>query len=172
MFGGGFAQGQGGGITEVGVARDAEQSLYVDIHLSGALGAIFSREGCGAGPRLGSTVQAMWTGNMGFSADGFPWVGILPSSTAQRESGSLDGGKGGAEWISAAFSGEGMVHAWLCGEALGAMVLAGDGRLDGSKGADLSSVPEQMLVTEERVGKAVLPRVVGETELGKRTSNL
>lgn len=149
MFGGGFAQGEGGGISDLGVSTDSELSLYADIHLSGALSAVFGRANWGA-PR-GSAVEQMWTGNMGFSADGFSWVGRLPVSLTGR--GEDVEGKG-AEWVSAAFSGEGMVLAWLCGKALGKMLLLHDHGLDGES-VDLSWFPEQMIVTEDRARKAV-----------------
>lgn len=147
MFGGGFAQGEGGGISDLGVSTDSELSLYADIHLSGALSVVFGREDWGAAP--GSAVEQMWTGNMGFSADGFPWVGRLPGSLTGR---GKDTDREGAEWVSTAFSGEGMVLAWMCGKALGKMLLLHDELLD-REFADLSWFPEQMLVTEERAKK-------------------
>ncbi|EAW06968.1 NAD(P)/FAD-dependent oxidoreductase [Aspergillus clavatus NRRL 1] len=155
MFGGGFAHGEGGGIGDFGIPTDSELSLYADIHLSGALSAIFGRENWGSVP--GESVEQMWTGSLGFSSDGFPWVGKLPKSLTQRGEGKEEGG---SEWISAAFSGEGMVLAWLSGKALGTMLLAHDNNLAETESADLSWVPEQMLVTEDRVEKAVLPRKV------------
>ncbi|KAK1147551.1 hypothetical protein N8T08_000893 [Aspergillus melleus] len=157
MFGGGFAQGKNGGIDDLGIATDSEMSFYTDIHLSGALSATFGREHWGA--VSGPAVEMMWTGNMGFSADGFPWVGSLPSSLTQRGEDRNWNGKG-REWVSAGFSGEGMVHAWLCGQALGRMILADDGEL--REQDDLSWFPEHMLVTEERVEVSVLPRNVVE----------
>ncbi|KAH8435265.1 NAD(P)/FAD-dependent oxidoreductase [Aspergillus melleus] len=157
MFGGGFARGKDGGIADLGIATDSEISFYTDIHLSGALSATFGRENWGAVP--GPAVEMMWTGNMGFSADGFPWVGRLPSSLTRRGEDTNWNGMG-KEWVTAGFSGEGMVHAWLCGKALGRMILADDGELNEQGG--LSWFPEQMLVTEERVEASVLPRSVVE----------
>ncbi|KAJ5096014.1 FAD dependent oxidoreductase [Penicillium alfredii] len=53
MLGGGFAQTEGGGIADLGVSTDSELSLYIDIHLSGALSAIFELPGSlGAGYRV------------------------------------------------------------------------------------------------------------------------
>lgn len=151
MFGGGFAQGKGGGIADLGVATDSGVDLYTDIHLSGALSAVFGRGNWGA--VSGPAVEMMWTGNMGFSADGLPWVGRLPESLTRRGK-DMDLEGRGQEWISAGFSGEGMVHAWLCGKALAWMILD-DGQV-------LSWFPEQMLVTEERIKASVLSRSVGE----------
>ncbi|KAL3496406.1 putative FAD dependent oxidoreductase [Aspergillus germanicus] len=153
MLGGGYAQGEQGGLADIGISTDSELSLYADIHLSGALSAVFGRNNWGA--VSGPNIESMWTGNMGFSADGLPWVGRLPASLAGREQGD---GTGGSEWISAAFSGEGMVHAWLCGKAVGTMLLLEENNLAESESADLDWLPPQTLVTEERVKEAVLPR--------------
>ncbi|RAK95304.1 NAD(P)/FAD-dependent oxidoreductase [Aspergillus ibericus CBS 121593] len=155
MFGGGFAQGEGGGIADLGIAADSELSLYADIHLSGALSAVFGRDNWGVVPRR--SVEKMWAGTMGFSADGLPWVGPLPASVTHR---GLNKEGCGAEWVSAAFSGEGMVLAWLCGKALATLLLIHDDVLLETESRDLSWVPKQMLVTEERIEKAVLPRHV------------
>jgi glycine/D-amino acid oxidase-like deaminating enzyme len=165
MFGGGFAQGEYGGITDLGVATDDQMSLYADIHLSGALSAVFGWENWGS--VSGPAVKNMWAGNMGFSADGFPWVGRLPeSATGRSVSSSHCKGHGKAEentsrsdgeWICAAFSGEGMVHAWRCGTALATMVLQSEGV---NSDTSLDWFPEQMLVTEKRIKESVLPIII------------
>jgi glycine/D-amino acid oxidase-like deaminating enzyme len=152
MFGGGYAQGKAGGITDLGISTDSELSLYCDIHLSGALSAIFGRENWGHVP--GSETM-MWTGNMGFSADGLPWVGRLPSSEGLSHGAANEGG---AQWACCGFSGEGMVSAWLCGKAIAKMVSMHDRGHSGS--GELSWFPKQMLVTEERIRSSVLPRSV------------
>jgi glycine/D-amino acid oxidase-like deaminating enzyme len=56
-----------------------------------------------------------WSGIMGFSSDGLPLVGRLPSS--------ISGRSGGREWIAAAFNGYGMANCLLSGEALALMAL-------------------------------------------------
>jgi glycine/D-amino acid oxidase-like deaminating enzyme len=154
MLGGGFAQGEGGGLAELGVSTDSEISLYTEIHLSGALRAIFGGEKWGR--VQGEPVQAMWTGSMAFSADGFPWVGRLPGVATGRS----EHGDEGAEWICAGFSGEGMVQAWLSGRALAQMLVAGDPKLSGipESGEGIATwFPEQLLVTEKRFTETALP---------------
>lgn len=155
MLGGGFAQGEGGGIADLGVSADSDLSLYVDIHLSGALRAIFG--GTSWGCVQGDPVQAMWTGSMGFSMDGFPWVGRLSGAVTGRS--ELE--SGGCEWVCAAFGGEGMVQTWLCGKALATMLLAQDTSLGRMVSMDLSWFPGQLLVSEKRFDEAVLPLGVG-----------
>ena len=78
MLGGGFVQSEDGGLADLGVSTDSDLSLYIDIHLSGALRAIFGAKDWGC--VQGEPVQAMWTGSMAFSSDGFPWVGQLPGA--------------------------------------------------------------------------------------------
>lgn len=164
MLGGGFSRSESLGCADLGVPTDNEMSLAIDIHLSGALSAVFGRESWGR--VQGEPIQAMWTGNMGFSADGLPWVGQLPASVTHR---TPDNSKpnSGAEWVCAAFCGEGMVQAWLSGKALATMLLKKDGQPD----ADLSWFPEQLLVTEERIATAVLPQTVSDLPV-QRQSNL
>ncbi|KAJ5824140.1 FAD dependent oxidoreductase [Penicillium robsamsonii] len=152
MLGGGFAQSEAGGLAEMGVSTDSDLSLYIDIHLSGALRAIFG--GTDWGCVQGDPVQAMWTGNMAFSSDGFPWVGRLSETATGRS----EHGSEGAEWVCAAFGGEGMVQAWFSGKAVATMLLAQDASLSETVSADLSWFPEQLLMTEERFADAVLPK--------------
>ncbi|KAF7906646.1 hypothetical protein EAF00_000925 [Botryotinia globosa] len=153
MMGGGYAQTQGGGIHETGVSNDAELNMYANIHLRGVLGAVFAPENWGA--VNGPAVSAMWTGNMGFSTDGLPWVGKLPVSLTQRNPTPAHG----AEWAAAAFSGEGMVHAWLSGKALAHMIRAGEAE----ESADADVVvpewfPDAMVITEKRLARSRLAR--------------
>lgn len=161
MLGGGFAQGRDNGLADLGIPTDSELSLSCDIHLSGALSAVFGRENWGhvAGP----SVEQMWTGNMGFSSDGLPWVGQLPSSV-NYAAGTTK--QDGAQWVCCGFSGEGMVQAWLSGTAVAKMLLSSD-RKHHLRPDYLSWFPEQMLLTEERLEKAGLTRVVSD-----RASNL
>jgi glycine/D-amino acid oxidase-like deaminating enzyme len=155
MFGGGFAQSEGGGIEDLGITTDDGLSLSADIHLSGALSAVFGRENWG--PVNGPAVKQMWTGNMGFSADGLPWVGMLTEKLTGRKRPTQSDEQSGAEWAAAAYSGEGMVNAWLCGKALAMMVLqhcTSEHQAQGSFSPDW--FPEQMLITDERIEKSRL----------------
>lgn len=52
---------------------------------------------------------------MGFSSDGLPLVGQLPTS--------LTGRNGEGEWIAAAFNGYGMANCLMSGEALVSLIL-------------------------------------------------
>ncbi|EPQ55850.1 FAD dependent oxidoreductase [Gloeophyllum trabeum ATCC 11539] len=110
MYGGGWAQSGNQGLDDVGVAADDDQALFASAHLLGILPSIFD-------PKVlkGVEVEGRWTGSLGMSADWLPWVGKVPQSVSRR--------KGGGEWVSAGYTGEGMVNAWGCGEALGKMIM-------------------------------------------------
>lgn len=78
-----------------------------------------------------------WTGIMGYSRDGHPWVGGVPSRL---------GGDDGL-WISAAYTGHGMPVAARCGVAVAEMVLGREGGVE---------LPGEYVVTEDRVDEARL----------------
>lgn len=146
MFGGGFVQSEGGGVEDVGVASDDRISRFVEVHLSRTLGDVFCDQHWGVADR--KEAKQMWTGSMGFSIDGLPWVGKIAERAAGR----------GAEWVAAGFSGEGMVHAWLCGKALVSMLMEHDRGEQEPSGP--AWFPKQMIVTEERIRTTRLPKYV------------
>jgi glycine/D-amino acid oxidase-like deaminating enzyme len=74
-----------------------------------------------------------WSGIMGFSRDGNPWVGPVDEQ--------LGGGDG--LWICAGYTGHGMPNAWLCGVAAANFVL-------GTKQEDID-LPAGYFVNGERV---------------------
>lgn len=121
FLGGGFANGYNRGLDDIGVSSDEQQSLLALSHMNGLLPTVFGPENWGLDNANQPRVKAMWTGIMGFSADGMPWVGKLPDELTDRHAG-LDG----SEWIAAAFCGEGMVHCWQSGRAVGEMILGKD----------------------------------------------
>lgn len=77
----------------------------------------------------------VWSGIMGFTADGMPLVGNVPAS--------LTGRPGRGEWISAGFNGHGMDKCWLSGEAVARMVLGE---------THIPQFPRAYLLDAERVG--------------------
>ncbi|TFK48290.1 DAO-domain-containing protein [Heliocybe sulcata] len=131
MYGGGWAQSGNQGMDDVGVAADDEQALFASAHLLGILPTIFDGK-----VLKGVEVEGRWTGSLGMSADWLPWVGKVPESVSGR--------KGAGEWVSAGYTGEGMVNAWGCGEALGKMIM---GEVD-------DRLPEEMIITAKRVRRA------------------
>ena len=121
---------------------------------------------------LGRT-KAQWGGILGISADGLPWVGRLPPKISGRTvpfpapSNIIDSATSDkervriaamrlappGEWIAAGYSGEGMVHAWLCGKALAYMVLDAEDELK-------EWFPDVLRITEERWKKANFEKLI------------
>lgn len=87
------------------------------------------------------TRRYLWSGIMGYSADGHPLVGPMPDEEGL--------------WIDASFQGHGMVLCWLCAQAVSEMILGKDGpELD-------TWFPKSFRVTPERLAKKFDSRVVG-----------
>ncbi|EGX95627.1 FAD dependent oxidoreductase [Cordyceps militaris CM01] len=82
-----------------------------------------------------------WTGIMGYSADGHPWVGEVPA---------ILGGGGGGLFVSAGYTGHGMPAAARSGVAAANMMLG--------RGTGDVRLPREFAVTPERVRTA--PAVV------------
>jgi glycine/D-amino acid oxidase-like deaminating enzyme len=152
MFGGGIGHAANEGLAEVGVAQDDKFDGDVASYLGGALPSHFGVENWGAeyttvnssdaNSWYSGRTKALWTGTIGWSADGLFWVGRVPDEISGRKATQSTTVSG--EWITAGFSGEGMSSAWLCGHALGKMLLANDANLE------LHWFPAQMKITQER----------------------
>ena len=164
-------------MDALGVANDGDGDFEVQAYLGGALERYFwnhwekegdqpdTEESNPPGAEWGKgRVKAFWTGIVAISADSVPWVGRVPASVSGRcepttTTGFLKGQEPATkasqhtalpgEWISAGYSGEGMVHAWLCGRAVARMVLGIDE--SDTKGPKL---PAPFLITDKRVKKA------------------
>jgi hypothetical protein len=158
--------------NEVGCTDDSTWDNRIASRLSGALPGYYGPENWGAeatpvdGGDNGwyeGRVKALWSGILGISADERPWVGRVPPKISGRKEPSkkaTPAKKGEAdvvltappgEWISAGYSGEGMVHAWLSGKAVGYMVMGRDGEV---------KLPKPLLVTEKRWKDAQLERLI------------
>lgn len=81
-------------------------------------------------------VKKMWSGIMGFTADGLPLVGNLSEKATGRA--------GKDEWIAAGYSGHGMDKSWLTGESLAGMV--------SGKGIPVG-FPQAYLLSDERLAR-------------------
>lgn len=184
MFGGGFVQAGEDGLGEIGCVDDSQFNPGVMAHLGGALPMLFGGKNWGeeSDPSeqvnqkdsdgsdshwFGGRVKAMWSGIIGISADGIPWVGRIPGRLTGRplpEALSLHDDDSGwslvekeksagaetaspGEWIAAGYSGEGMAHAFLCGRAVAMQVL---NRAEEASGW----LPECLTITEARWAKA------------------
>lgn len=102
-----------------------------------------------------------WTGIMGYSRDGHPWVGPVPASL-----GGGDGGDGGL-FVAAGYSGHGMPNAVLAANAV-VRAMRGEDLGEGGRG-EVDGVgytlPGEFLVTGERVERARRGATVRELDL-------
>ncbi|KAI0075921.1 FAD dependent oxidoreductase [Panus rudis PR-1116 ss-1] len=177
MFGGGWASAMDGAIAEIGETDDSKFSYPVASHLSGSLPLYFGAHHWGRekdaelaeGEEEGlwdeGRTKAQWSGILGLSADGLPWVGRLstkltgrvqPTAATHTDIHDIDmhmetNGRTltapPGEWIAAGYTGEGMVHAWMSGKALAYMVLDREEEIGGW-------FPEILRATEKRWKKA------------------
>ncbi|CAE7233038.1 unnamed protein product [Rhizoctonia solani] len=154
MLGGGFAQSSQQGMAEVGISTDDSYDPAGAMHICGTLDVVFKDPEHQPGTddaNAENRVRSIWSGSLGTSADALPWVGRLPTRLAGRNAPPANEHSKIAppgEWVSAGYSGEGMVNAALCAKALAMMILK-------PNEDNVSSwFPEQMRVTERRCRKA------------------
>lgn len=158
----------GNGMADIGVPDDSTMRFDVGSYLGGVLPMIFGPKNWGADSPSGR-VKAIWSGAMGWSADGFPFVGRLDPALTGRKPPQANNGHGVAfgEWISAGYCGEGMPQAWLCGVACALMVLEREdvevqdvaGRPEGKL---MEWFPAEMVVSPKRVRRANVYELANE----------
>jgi glycine/D-amino acid oxidase-like deaminating enzyme len=181
LFGGGAINARGLVLSEVAVADDGGHDLGIASHVQGALPEYFGLGNWGAegadvsreakeenGAWEQGRTKAVWTGILGMSADLQPWVGWVPSVISGRNApphlltGSSDNAVAHSlaaprEWVSTGYSGEGMVHAWLCAHALALMVLG----LENDEGVH-TWFPDEFRLTEKRWKKATFEQLMAK----------
>jgi glycine/D-amino acid oxidase-like deaminating enzyme len=153
IFGGGGSFAPQNGMSEVGNTDESTLVPEVTSYIGGAVPVFFGESNWGAEGTPSSSseeegmgkgrVKTMWAGIMGLSVDGPPWVGKLTRKLTPREVIP----EGGGEWVSAGYSGEGLVHAWGCARACAMSVLG----LADREGEEL---PKEFMITEARVKKS------------------
>ncbi|KAK7704162.1 hypothetical protein SLS64_008720 [Diaporthe eres] len=134
-------------------------------YLNGALSSYFGYDNWGAGrtdfpqdaagPNVNpGRTKRVWVGIEGGSRDSQPFVGLLPQSATMRP---VKNASAGGEWVSAAFDGECMCFACLCGRALSLMIASGNA--DGQEAAGVPECfPRSFLVTEQRLASRNVTR--------------
>lgn len=182
LFGGGMMQAGRFVLSEIGVADDSRYHLGIASHIQGALPEYFGRRNWGAervdvpqeveegesSPWGQGRVKAVWTGILGFSADLQPWVGRVPPVISGRSAPRPLAAKASdisvarplaapGEWASTGYSGEGMVHAWLCAHALALMVLG----VENEEGVH-TWFPDEYRLTEKRWKKATIEQLMAK----------
>ncbi|KAM5352555.1 hypothetical protein ACJ41O_005277 [Fusarium nematophilum] len=100
--------------AQVGVSRDDAVDPVIARRLRSALRAAVKLKAPGEAEDAALAATYEWTGIMGYSRDGYPWVGQVPAA--------LGGGDGGL-WISAGYTGHGMPVAARCAIAVAQEIL-------------------------------------------------
>ncbi|KAF2182451.1 FAD dependent oxidoreductase-like protein [Zopfia rhizophila CBS 207.26] len=133
VIGGGLGRLPAGGATQYGTCDDSTLNLEISKYLRGSLVGYFGRENWGEKDgnedELRRVVQE-WTGIMGATADGRPFVGEMPDTEGL--------------WISAGFNGHGMVQCLKCAEALVHII-------KGHILEDIKWFPRSFLISAERI---------------------
>ena len=168
LLGGALAQACGHGRDEIGIANDSALNFHVGSYLGGVLPMVFGPPHWGADDPRGRVVDH-WTGIMGCTIDVLPFVGRLDESLTARKAPKMGRPRGAdappkeplcpAEWIAAGYNGQGMVHAWLCGVAIGLMVLGrqdvkADARPGIPGGKVVDWLPREFVISKERLDRA------------------
>ncbi|KAK3897150.1 FAD dependent oxidoreductase [Staphylotrichum tortipilum] len=131
VIGGGLARAPGEGIMEFGSTGDSTINEGISEYLRECTGRYFGA-GWGEDDPAGR-VKCEWTGIMGFSPDGFPFVGEVPGEEGL--------------WVSASFQGHGMVLCWESARALVEM-------MEGRDNEELKEwFPEVFRITRERMAQ-------------------
>lgn len=128
IIGGGLVIAANEGLEEFGTVDDTDVNPTISKYLTETTSRYFGDAWGDDHPD--GRVRKEWSGIMGFSSDGFPYIGEVPG---EREL-----------WVAASFQGHGMVLCWLCAEALAGMIM---GEEDGLG----DWFPDAFRVTRERM---------------------
>lgn len=129
VIGGGLARAPDGGLLEYGTTDDTRLEPTISCYLRETVPRYFGESWGEDDPQ--GRIRMEWTGIMGYSPDGFPFVGEMPGEKDL--------------YISASFQGHGMVLCFLCAKALAAMISGA-----GEKGLD-NWFPPAFKISEERM---------------------
>jgi glycine/D-amino acid oxidase-like deaminating enzyme len=130
VIGGGLTKGTHEGIGEFGTTDDSSISAEIIEYLTETTPRYFGTA-WGEDDEEGR-IRKKWSGIMGYSNDGYPYVGEV---TGEKDL-----------WIAASFQGHGMVMCFLCAKALVSMMSGNEDDLN-------SWFPDAFRVREERMGK-------------------
>ncbi|OHE93083.1 FAD dependent oxidoreductase [Colletotrichum orchidophilum] len=148
VIGGGLVRAHDAGLGEYGTTDDSRLNPVISSYLRETTPRYFGEDWGDDDPE--GRVRAEWTGIMGFSPDGFPFVGEVP-------------GEDGL-WVCASFQGHGMVFCWMCAKAL-AVMLEGSDEEDEVKRAEETEkqlgswFPDAFRITSARLAQRFTGRV-------------
>ncbi|KAF2709134.1 FAD dependent oxidoreductase-like protein [Pleomassaria siparia CBS 279.74] len=133
VIGGGLGREPEGGVSEFGTTDDSVLNGSVSKYLHGSLAGYFGSGNWGetSEDEASKRIAKEWTGIMGATADGRPYVGPVPA-------------KSRGVWISAGFNGHGMVLCLKSAEALVHMVRGGEPE-------QLDWYPTSFIISQQRL---------------------
>ncbi|KAK2850728.1 hypothetical protein FQN49_005383 [Arthroderma sp. PD_2] len=102
VIGGGFTKGEDQGLSQYGTTDDTTVATDISAYLTNSMEKFFGDNWGQDNPE--GRVRQEWSGVMGYSTDGFPWVGEMAGEPGL--------------YISASFQGHGMAMCFLCAQAL------------------------------------------------------
>lgn len=151
-----------GGLCEYGTTDDTTLNPTVSAYLREAPVRYFGRgvTESGGGHSWGDDhpdgrVRAEWTGIMGYTPDGCPLVGEMPSPMQGENNSGL--------WLCCAFQGHGMAYSWPCGQALATMIQAAELHDEGKRKEDGAALrqwfPDCFRVSEARLKRRFAGRL-------------
>lgn len=151
IIGGGLGRLPDAGANEFGTVDDSCLNPDISEYLDGSLVGYFDSTNWGetSTEEASERIVQEWTGIMGATADGRPFVGKVPEKVNQQSrlygTGSTNDVPLQNLWISAGFNGHGMVLCLKSAEALVKMIENG-GSVDG-----LDWFPKSFLISEDRL---------------------
>ena len=124
VIGGGLGRLPDKGASEYGTVDDASLNPNISKYLYGSLSGSFGAESWGEINDRESSERVVqeWTGIMGATADGRPFVGKMPGRQNSRFPDEYSHAQYRGLWIAAGFNGHGMVLCLKSAEALATMV--------------------------------------------------
>jgi glycine/D-amino acid oxidase-like deaminating enzyme len=137
VIGGGLTKAVECGLMEYGTTDDTSMDPTVSKYLEDSTPTFFGEHWGSDDPE--GRVRKAWSGIMGYSADGFPFLGEVPGNRGL--------------WTAASFQGHGMVLCFSAALAVTKMMIGKDGEeLDGW-------LPKVYRITKERMGKRFAGRL-------------
>jgi glycine/D-amino acid oxidase-like deaminating enzyme len=153
IIGGGLGRLPQAGASEFGTVDDSSLNADISRYLHGSLSGYFGSTNWGEtnDEEPSKRVVQEWTGIMGATADGRPFIGKVPGWMDYRnlpyDTGSTDDVPLRNLWISAGFNGHGMVLCLKSAEALVKMIA------NGGSAEGLNWFPKSFIISEERLAK-------------------
>lgn len=163
VIGGGLGRLPDAGASEFGTVDDSSLNKEISKYLYGGLAGYFGATNWGetSDDEASNRVVQEWTGIMGATADGRPFVGKVPGKMDSSWLPDWDGTKGEVPlrnlWISAGFNGHGMVLCLKSAKALVKMIENDGPGWANNEPLDLGGLdwfPESFLITQERLERS------------------